>query len=46
MSAPSPDIEATAAAFIARWSAAQSAERANYAMFPSKNHEYTHPHDS
>ena len=33
MSAPSPDIEATAAAFIARWSAAQSAERANYAMF-------------
>ena len=33
MSAPSPAIEATIATFIARGSAAQSAERANYAMF-------------
>jgi hypothetical protein len=36
MSAPAPTSEAVVAAFIARWSAAQSAERANYALFLSE----------
>jgi hypothetical protein len=36
MPTPSPTPESVVAAFIARWSAAQSAERANYTLFPSE----------
>ncbi len=36
MPPPSPTPESAVAAFIARWSAAQSAERANYALFLSE----------
>jgi hypothetical protein len=36
MSAPAPTSESAVAAFIARWATAQSAERANYALFLSE----------
>jgi hypothetical protein len=36
MSAPVPTSEAAVSTFIARWSAAQSAERANYVLFLSE----------